>query len=251
MISGITGSIAGIGGGIIIVPALMFIFLVPSQQAAGTSLVIIVIIAFSAVIAYAKQRRIDYRSGILFIIASAPGALLGAYIGHGFTEEAFSLFFGMLMILLLLFLSIDPQRPKNYGRPSVKRKFHDAMGKSHEYGFNRTIALLVAFCVGIISSLFGIGGGILMVPAMIMLFSFPVHIATATSMFIILISSMVGSLAHAFYNHILWQYVLLLAPGAYLGGIIGAQLAMKVRSKNLIVFLKILVFILAVKILVF
>ncbi|OEF96498.1 sulfite exporter TauE/SafE family protein [Desulfuribacillus alkaliarsenatis] len=247
IVAGIVGSIAGIGGGIIIVPALIEIFNAPSQHAAGTSLVVIVAIAFASTMAYAKQQRIDYRSALLFITASAPGAFLGAYIGKQFSEEAFTTFFGILMILLFLFLSLDHKKQKSYGSPSIKRDFIDSVGKSHSYSFNRTISLIVAFCVGLISSLFGIGGGALMVPAMIMLFSFPIHIATATSMLIILVSAIVGSFTHMALGHVIWSYVLLLAPGAYIGGVLGARVAIKLRSNNLIYFLRLVILVVALR----
>ncbi|OEH86650.1 hypothetical protein BHU72_10390 [Desulfuribacillus stibiiarsenatis] len=246
-ISGFTGSIAGIGGGIIIVPALIYIFGISSQTAAGTSLAVMVFIAISAVSTFAKQGRIDFRSASQFIIASAPGAVIGAYIGRGFSEQAFSVFFGILMILISVFLSIDQKHTKSMGPPSARRRFRDITGKEYKYQFNRSFALGVSFCVGLLSSLFGIGGGALMVPAMIMLFSFPPHIATATSMLVILATSVFGSISHFLLGNIQWYYVLLLAPGAYVGGVIGAIIAKRLNSKILFAILRLIIFLVALR----
>jgi len=252
IIAGITGSVAGLGGGIIIVPALIYLMDLPSQQAVGTSLVVIVFVAVSSVISYARRGRIDYHSAFYFMVFSIPGAIIGAHVGKDFSNDIFSVFFGMLLILVFIFMFINPKQ-SNYSynaNISMKRQFTDSLGKQYNYEFNKLYGMCISFCVGFISSLFGIGGGILMVPAMIMLFSFPPHIATATSMFIILFSAIVGSITHMTLDHVKWEFVVLLAPGAYIGGILGAKLASIIPSKLIIYILRILILVVAIRMII-
>jgi len=251
-IAGMTGSVAGLGGGIIIVPALIYLMNLPSQQAVGTSLVVIVFVAVSSVISYAKQGRIDYKSAFYFMVFSIPGSIIGANVGKDFSDDIFSVFFGILLILIFLYMLINPKQ-KDYSQSTnvnIKRQFTDSMGKQYNYGFNKFSGMCISFCVGFISSLFGIGGGVLMVPAMIMLFAFPPHIATATSMFIILFSALVGSLTHMALEHIKWEFVALLAPGAYIGGILGAKLASIIPSKLIIYILRALILVIAIRMII-
>jgi len=132
----------------------------------------------------------------------------------------------------------------------VKRTFVDADGVEHEYGYKRWVALLVSFFVGLISSLFGVGGGLLMVPAMLVLFRFPPHVAAATSMFVIFLSAVVGSTTNLLYGNIEWLYVLLLAPGAWAGGQLGALLAKRLKGKTLVFILRLLILGVAIQMIV-
>ncbi|MDV2888459.1 TSUP family transporter, partial [Alkalihalophilus pseudofirmus] len=71
----------------------------------------------------------------------------------------------------------------------------DNRGENFEYGFSPVMAIVISFIVGFLSGIFGIGGGSLMVPTMILLFFFPPHVATATSMFMILPTSILSSIS--------------------------------------------------------
>src|SRR5699024_658224 len=79
------------------------------------------------------------------------------------------------------------------------------------------------FVIGTLSSLFGIGGGIIAVPAMIILFNMPVQIATATSMFMVFFTSVFSTTAHAISGNILWEYTIFFIVGAILGGTLGSK----------------------------
>src|SRR5690606_22660790 len=93
--------------------------------------------------------------------------------------------------------------------------------------------IILSLAVGILSGLFGIGGGSIMVPAMILLFGMPAHIATATSMFMIFFVSMIGSISHVTMGHIAREYVLFFIPGAWIGGKLGAKVNQLLPGKTL------------------
>jgi uncharacterized membrane protein YfcA len=110
--------------------------------------------------------------------------------------------------------------------------------------------LLVGLGVGLVSGLFGIGGGSLFVPVMVLLFRFPPHVATATSMFVILLSSVLGTGVHAWLGETDWRLVAALAPGAWAGGWIGAYIAARMTGTGLLWLLRVTFVLLAAELIV-
>lgn len=254
LFAGTFGSLAGLGGGVITVPSLLLIaalfpeyrHLTP-QVVVGTSLIMIVLTALSSTLTYTRQRRVDYRSGLLFFAASGPGAIAGAYLNRFFEPESFYVAFGIFMIITSIVLTVGGNgkgRPVNW---RVTREFTDPDGTVHRYGYNRPTALAVAFIVGLVSSLFGIGGGALMVPVMVFLFRFPPHVATATSMFMIFLSSIIGSLGHVIQGNVDWEAALFIAPGAWFGGRLGARISNRLTTRGLLIALRLALLLVAVR----
>ncbi|SFS64459.1 sulfite exporter TauE/SafE family protein [Marininema halotolerans] len=257
LFSGTIGSLVGLGGGIITVPALLFLASIypdyheiTPQVAVGTSLMLIIITALSSVFSYARQNRVDFQSGWVFFLGSGPGAIFGAYLTSYFNPREFHIGFGVLMIVVAGVLTF--QNRLNFGeiRWSVQREFQDSEGNIYRYGYHYLTALVVSFFVGTISSLFGIGGGALIMPVMLLLFRFPAHVATATSMFIIFLSSIVGSTVHFFQGNIDWWAVIWIAPGAYLGGKLGAWLSNRMSSQGILIALRLMIIAVALKMIV-
>ncbi|MCF6092388.1 sulfite exporter TauE/SafE family protein [Microaerobacter geothermalis] len=252
--AGTIGSLVGLGGGVFIVPTLLFLTEMTSgkisispQEAVGISLFVIIVTALSSTISYKKQNRVDFQSGLLFFLASGPGAIVGAYITGLLDVKSFNILFGLLLLLLFFIMMKRDGFKKREMKWSVVKEYMGQDGIPYKYGYRRRVALLISFFVGMISSMFGIGGGSLMVPAMVVLFSFPPHVATATSMFIILLSALVGSLTHLLIGSINWMYAGILAPGAWIGGRLGAYLSGKFSAKGLVISLQIILIVLAAK----
>ena len=91
--------------------------------------------------------------------------------------------------------------------------------------------------VGFLSSIFGVGGGIIHVPLMVYLLDFPVHIATATSCFILAVSALGGVATHILLSHVIWIPALCISIGAAIGAQIGARISRKTRSRTILVLL--------------
>jgi uncharacterized membrane protein YfcA len=233
--AGVSGSIVGLGGGFIIVPFLIFLFSLSPAQISGTSMAVLFFTAISSTWTYSKQKRIDYKSGMAFAAAMIPGSILGAWVADFMTNRAFFVAFGIFLLCIACFLLFKPSKQvQHFLPPTVTRTFVDATGQTFTYSFNHWFGIAVAFVVGFLSSLFGIGGGSVMVPTMALLLSFPAHIAAATSMFSILLSSAVGTVSHMALHNVIWSKVLWLAPGALIGGRLGAQIAAKLPAKLLL-----------------
>ncbi|WP_299743680.1 sulfite exporter TauE/SafE family protein [Rossellomorea sp. y25] len=256
LLAGAIGSLVGLGGGVIIVPALIYFGTYTSlieemnpQTAVGTSLVIMIFTGLSSTLAYLKHKTVDYKSGLIFFAGSGPGSILGAWVNKGLNMESFNLYFGIFMILIAIILMVrNKLKPiEKFKDASFQRKFTDPAGKTFRYGYPPLLGGAIAFVVGFTSGLFGIGGGSLMVPAMILVFLFPPHVAVATSMFMIFLSALVGSGTHIMLGNVKWLYALALIPGAWIGAKSGAYLNTKLESKVLVSILRIILILIGIR----
>src|SRR5262249_21760157 len=141
--------------------------------------------ALSGSIAYARVGGIDYYSGLLFAPAALPGALLGALTTGYIPRRLFGVLIGGLIISAAGFLfwrpDVKPEERERATAGGFERRVVEADGTEHVFSYSRGVGVALSFFVGYISSLLGIGGGFIHVPALVELLNFPVHIATATS----------------------------------------------------------------------
>ncbi|OAS87681.1 MULTISPECIES: sulfite exporter TauE/SafE family protein [Metabacillus] len=256
IVAGTIGSLVGLGGGIIVVPMLLTLgsYLpgfesVSPQVAVGTSLLVVIFTGLSSTLTYMKYKKVDYKSGLIFFIGSGPGGIVGAYANKFFNTTSFSIWFGLFMIFVSIILIVKDKLPQWKQQPGIKvnRSYIGEDGNEISYSFQPVLGVLIAFVVGFISGLFGIGGGALMVPAMILLFMFPPHIAVATSMFIIFLSASTSSVTHIALGNINWLYTAALIPGAWFGGRFGAVLNTKLKDKTIVNLLRIVLIIAGLK----
>lgn len=254
--AGTFGSMLGLGGGIILVPALFYLpSLIPGippitpQLAVGTSLMLIIITALSSTLSYAKKKLVDVPSAFLFFVGSAPGSVLGAWLSTRFDSRSFTLYYGLFMLFMLIILTYRKRLSPRNMKWKTTRTYVDVSGQTYTYGYSRPLAVSLAFVVGTLSSVFGIGGGALLVPFMLVLFRFPAHVAAATSMLVILLSSIVGSFTHITLGHIVWGAVLATAPGAWIGGKLGSILSSKLSGNRIELILRLVLLLIAVRML--
>ncbi|GEL07809.1 sulfite exporter TauE/SafE family protein [Salisediminibacterium halotolerans] len=255
VIAAVFGSMLGLGGGVIVVPGLFFlqeeippVSGITPQTAVGTSILIMIFTGLSSTSSYIKKGTADIKSGLIFFIGSGPGALTGVALNQLVTSGPFFILFGLFMIMISFVLMIRHKvKPLKRAETGIHRTWTAADGQRTEYGFQPASAIPLSFVIGMISGLFGVGGGALMVPAMIMLFAFPAHVAVATSMFMIVLSSLIGSAAHIALGNVAWLYASALIPGAYLGGKAGAFLNQRLTSGKLIVLFRLFLLVMAGK----
>lgn len=249
------GSLIGFGGGIIVVPSLLYLSTLSTfshltpQVAVGTSLFTMIFTGLSSTLAYMKYKTVDYKSGLIFLIGSGPGSILGAWVTEGLKMQSFSIFFGLFIIFVSIVLLLkDKLKPIPFRKDKgIVRTFTDNTGKTFEYGFNPLVGVLISFLVGFMSGIFGVGGGSLMVPTMILLFFFPPHVATATSMFMILPTSILSSITHIALGNVNWLYALALVPGAWIGAKVGVYLNTKLKSKTIVLILRTILVIVGIR----
>ena len=230
--AGVFGTMIGIGGGIIFVPVFLLVFHFTPQQVIGTSLAAVFFNALSGSISYLRQNRIDIRSGWKFALATLPGAGLGAWVARFFSSMVLGLVFGLLLVAVAIFISLRGEPRQRHRRDNTyTRTLVDFRGEVFKYSPRVEVGIGLSFLVGIISSLLGIGGGIIHVPALIFLLGFPVHIATATSQFVLAISTFFGGAAHLVLGNVLIVPAIIVAALAIPGAQIGAVLSRRAKGR--------------------
>lgn len=256
LISGIVGALVGLGGGIILVPATLYIGgtlgLIPGinpQNVVGLSVIMMIFTGLASTLTYMKSKTVDYRSGLIFFAGSVPGTILGAWVNKGLDLPSFNLYFGILMIIISTILMVRKYlKPVEWFVKHGKQKtFTDANGQNYIYGYPVWFALFLTCGVGFASGLFGIGGGSIIVPAMILLFLFPPHVAVGTSMFMVFLSALVNSASHISLGNVPWLYTIPVVPAAYIGAKIGANLNQRIQSETLVFALRIILLLLGVR----
>lgn len=223
------GTLVGAGGGFILVPVLLFLYPeLPPETITAMSLFVVMGNASSGSIAYAVHKRIDYRSGLLFAVATLPGAVAGAYVITFIPRETFNIIFasvlGVLGSYLLLRRSIVHQRDPVTGRGVVTREIVDRAGERFVYSYRLPDGMAISSAVGFVSSLLGIGGGIVHVPVMAVVLRFPVHIATATSHFVLALMAFEAVATHFANGTLGWDETLARSAAIMAGAVVGAQL---------------------------
>ena len=114
----------------------------------------------------------------------------------------------------------------------------------------KKLGIILSGFVGFISSIFGIAGGVIHVPTMIYALAFPPHMATATSHFVLAVSSFFGVISHIMLDHIVWVPALSVGIGAVIGAQIGARLSRKTRPRSIILLLCLALFLLGIRMIV-
>ncbi len=247
---GVPSSMVGLGGGIIIVPALIILFQVPAQNAIAISLVAILGTTVSSTLGYMRRKAVDYKLGLLYDILDVPGIVLGAYITTFLPENILAGICGAFILFITIMLirsKRKPESPVTIPGESETREWNririDHKGRAVSYALrNPLLALASSFVGGIVTGLAGLGGGITDVSSMILL-GIPTHIAVASSEFAMAITNGVGVITHGLLNNVLIEYAIPVTVGTVIGAQLGCALAKRVKGKtirNLLVVLAIL-----------
>lgn len=246
------GAIVGAGGGFLYVPALLLIFHVNPKIAAGTGLVIVLINSLSGVFGYAKQNRIQYRTGLILAIGAFPGSFLGVWLLQIYSSTYFYIFFASILVFLGFFLII--KNTNILKKIKWCKEAEIEIVESDESSVCPTSNLLhtrlqakwllpLGFLMGILSSYLGIGGGWLLVPVLIYIFHVPTHIATATSIFSLCLYSSVGVVLQVWNGNVDWLVVIFGGIGVIIGSQIGVVLSGRIPSRMIMQMLAFLLII--------
>jgi uncharacterized membrane protein YfcA len=255
---GVIGTMVGVGGGFLLVPALLVLYPDEAPELiTSVSLAVVACSATAGTVAYARQKRIDWLAATVFSLATVPGATLGALIVGEIPRRSFDMLFGLLMasVAALLVLRSTP-RPRVVQRRNrrwqVTRTLQDRDGDTYLYSYNVALGVAVCVAIGFISSLLGIGGGVMLVPILIQVLRFPTHIATATSGAVLATSAITGTLVHIGAGSLDGGYerVLALSAGVLIGAPVGALLSQRVRGDTLVRLLGVAMAVSAVRLLI-
>ncbi|HEY2473383.1 MAG TPA: sulfite exporter TauE/SafE family protein [Candidatus Cybelea sp.] len=226
-LASVFGSMVGLGGGFILVPILRLFMGFSPAYAAGTSLVLIVANSAAGAFTYLLDRRVHLKIGWLIAAGGLPGSILGAIASVHISPRLFDTILATLLVAVAIDMAWNAKK-RIAGRPEHER-VSGIKGMSYRAAFG------LGFIVGIFSSLFGLGGGIILVPAFLYFSELPAHAISATSHFAILLTSPVGLVVHAVQRDIIGRDVIPLIAGGLLGGPIGARLSLRLKSPQLLI----------------
>ena len=213
----IFGSMVGLGGGIVLVPVLVFLGL-PPQVASSGSLVATLCNAITSTMVYAQQKRIEYRHGLKLGLLAAPGSVLGAVISADADLDVYRILLAVTLISAAVYVCI---RSRLRSRPPPPAQVIVAL------------SVVSSFFAGVVSSFFGIGGGVVFVPLLVILFGMSILRAAPTSMFALLLTSTVGVATHGTLGNSDAVLPLALAAGGLIGGMLGARISLIVGGRYL------------------
>ncbi len=243
LLVGLFGTLIGAGGGFILTPALLLIY--PSdnpETITSIALAVTFANALSGSIAYGRMKRINYRYGLMFAAASIPGAILGALTTQYVPRRTFDLILAVILMAGAIFIFFRP--------PVESKDDNDHMMKLSR---NKTITgIIISFMVGLLASFLGIGGGIIHVPALSGILGFSVHIATATSHFILVFVTLTAVIVHiatgAFHHGV--HRAIALAVGVVIGAQLGAKLSRRINGKVIIRILALALLVVAIRLII-
>ena len=237
---GTFGTLVGIGGGLIMIP--LFTFALPTlfnstPEIIGTSLFGVFLNALSGTYAYVRQHRVYFKAAIPFAIATVPGAILGGIVSDYFTGPTFSLAYGIFVLCISAIMYWNSNNKR-----AISMTFDESL-----FIKRKNVGIALSCLVGFISSIFGIGGGVIHVPTMIYALAFPPHMATATSHFVLAVSSFIGVTSHLAMKHIVWIPALSVGIGAIIGAQIGAKASKSTRPRTIVLLLCLALFLLGLR----
>ncbi|MBU0781556.1 MAG: sulfite exporter TauE/SafE family protein [Alphaproteobacteria bacterium] len=255
---GVLSGMFGVGGGFLITPLLFFVG-IPPAVAVATSTNQIVASSFSALLAHLKRRTVDLRMGTVLLIGGLVGSTLGLLIFNylrslGQVDLLVSLFYvvflgiiGALMLVESLNAILKARKP---GGARKARRNHNWVHnlplkiKFRVSGLYISVIppLMVGVLVGVLSAIMGVGGGFIMVPAMIYLLGMPTKVVIGTSLFQIIFVTAYTTMLHATTNYTVdIMLALLLIVGGVIGAQVGTRIGLKLRAESLRILLAILV----------
>lgn len=234
------GSMTGLGGGFLCVPFLILAWGLDRPEAVLLSLTMILANSTSSSIIYLRKRMVDLKVGLILIIGAFPALFVGFVILESLEAAVFDLLFAIVLLISITYIVISRTKKAR----KIEKKDANKDGKDEEdpdngkerAGIQPIISIPVAFVAGLVSSLFGIGGGAVLMPLQVGLLKMKVKTAIATSMFMIMFITgfRVLVISKASFDLLI---AIPLCIGAVLGAQIGAQIVRRLKGQHLLFIL--------------
>ncbi len=245
-IVGFALGLTGGGGGIFAVPLLVFGLAVAPREAVGISLAAVGGTALFGVVPRLMHREVELRTGLLFAIAGMIGAPLGSYLSGLVPENLLLVLFGILMVVVAQRMWVKSRSPKSRSPKSAADCSTPALegqGNTCQRDANGQLLLtspcarllvLVGLATGVLSGMFGVGGGFVIVPALVLFSGMSMHLAVGTSLFVIVLVSISGVASHfASGNPLSIPTTLLFLIGGVVGMWLGGRLGKQLKATTL------------------
>ncbi|MEM0440269.1 MAG: sulfite exporter TauE/SafE family protein [Candidatus Caldarchaeum sp.] len=211
------GSVLGIGGGIFFVPFSTMFLSFPPSKAVPVSLAMVFTNAVSATFTRFRQESLQIGPNAWLGIAAIPSTLLGSLIGARLEAQTFRLLFSLFVISAAVFVFVK--------RPTV------SIETRQKGRLARKLAVVVA--AGFVSTLLGVGGGLIMVPAFIIWAKLDSHQSVGTSQYVTAFATSTGLISYTVQGYSEPFLFVLASVGGFLGGMVGSRIELRLSEKNL------------------
>lgn len=268
-VTGIIASLIGAGGGIIMVPILIFIINIVPSQATIISSFTIIFISFSSSLKYFQLKRIDIKTALIFYAVCIPSSILGGITSENIDPQFFTIIFGVILLiysirglaisfstkenLILKDNDVEDKYKMNL-KLKTQTRFNRQIGKrdqmKYEYNVKIRYEIIIILAGGFISGLFGIGGGIIFVPLLHYALGVPFLVSTSTSLFIIFLNSLTIVLSRLIYQYLneslnvslLFEYGVPLVISSIIGALLGASISKSIGKRKISLIFWVLAF---------
>ena len=241
--AGVLGSILGLGGGMIVTPALTLLFGIDIPHAIGASLISVIATSSGAAIAYISDGITNIRVGMFLEIATTIGAITGAMIGGFISPNFLYIIFGLLLLYsaLAMLKKTKEELPSEVPLHSVASKLK-LQGEYYDKNLKKPVVYNVAnvydgfgvmYGAGVISGLLGIGSGSFKVMAMDVFMKLPLKVSSATSNFMMGVTAAASAGIYLFRGDINPLISAPVALGVLIGATIGARIMQHLKSKTI------------------
>lgn len=270
---GIVVGALGAGGGILAVPVLVFLLGMPAHSATASSLIIVLITALVSLPHHARHGNVEWRSGAVFAAISVAGAVVGSRLSALVPEQVLLTLFGVLLVAVAFAMLRRALRTRSEERAEAAAHgsreadaeatvaIHDdpvldqpgpdttesADGLLHHHGEAELpttpsqpasprlpLVIAAATLTGLLTGFFGVGGGFIVVPMLVIALGLAMRRASGTSLLVMVIATAASLLARVGTDvQIDWTTTLIFAAGSAAGGIVGGPLSAKARASTL------------------
>ena len=217
--AGLASGLFGIGGGLIIVPGLVLVMKTTQHRAHANSLGAVIPIAAAAAIPYYLGAQISLALALSMAVPAVIAARYGARLATALSERQLRSLFGLLMLVVAVRMLVGVAPTPGADVPDI--------------GIVLVGGALIGVITGLASALLGIGGGLIMVPAMVIGLGVPQHLAEGTSLVAIIPTAISGTLVHRRSGFVSVPLVAALGAGGVIAGVIGSNIALSTSAFTL------------------
>jgi uncharacterized membrane protein YfcA len=215
LLIGVTLGLLGGGGSILTVPMLTIVLGMPDKAAISLSLAVVGFTSAAASYSHARAGRVKWRTGLVFGASGVVGALGGGRLSHEVPARYLMAVFVAMMVITAVFMIRGRRSTASTEEPRVWK------------------ALLLGAGIGALTGLIGVGGGFIIVPALVLLVGLPMTAAVATSAVVITLNATAGFVAHLGASAIDWTLAAVLSIAGVIGSLIGGNLVARIDPSRL------------------
>jgi uncharacterized membrane protein YfcA len=253
VLAGFVGAILGMGGAIIVTPALTLLFDIDIRYAIGASIISVIATSSGAAVGYLKSRLANVRIGMYLVIGTTLGAITGTYLSAVIGPKYLFIVFGVLMLYsaAMMLRKLGGRTQPVKAHPMAEKlklggEYTDiATGETVQYNVAGVFGGLgMMYVAGTLSGLLGIGSGALKVMSMDLFMKLPLKVSTATSNFMIGVTAAASAGVYFFRGDIDPKIAAPVALGVLLGATLGTQAMQHMKSRTIrLLFVPVLAFV--------